>query len=302
MHFDEKKPIDIVLNDLFDHYRENVSDVDKITAALLERGVVQSQSDIVNDHIAFRTLGVPNLGINSFEKIFLSFGFKKMDYYYFEGKKLDAYWYAPPSDNYPRIFVSQLRVSELSQAAQDIILKYTAPIVSDPVDDLDLNNGQQVADFLQKPLWDLPTSEEYETLLAESEYAAWVIYNRYYLNHYTISIHELKDGYNTLEEFNAFLESIGVKLNTSGGKIKTSEDNLLRQSSTVSALYEAKFADDKSLEIAGSYVEFAERSVLPQFKDIAKEDVKREHRRDGFETNNADKIFESTYTSQIKGS
>jgi hypothetical protein len=190
----------------------------------------------------------------------------------------------------------------LSQAAQDIILKYTAPIVSDPVDDLDLNNGQQVADFLQQPLWDLPTSEEYETLLAESEYAAWVIYNRYYLNHYTISIHELKDGYNTLEEFNSFLESIGVKLNTSGGKIKTSEDNLLRQSSTVSALYEAKFADGKSLEIAGSYVEFAERSVLPQFKDIAKEDIKREHRRDGFETNNADKIFESTYTSQIKGS
>ncbi len=302
MHFDEKKPIDIVLNDLFEHYRANVSDVDKITKALLERGVVQSQADIVNDHIAFRTLGVPNLGIASFEKIFLSFGYKKMDYYYFEGKKLDAYWYAPPADSYPRIFVSQLRVTELSQAAQEIILKYTAGITSDPVDQLDLNNGQQVADFLQKPLWDLPTSTEYETLLAESEYAAWVIYNRYYLNHYTISIHELKDGYNTLEEFNAFLESIGIKLNTSGGKIKTSDDNLLRQSSTVSALYDANFADGKTLEIAGSYVEFAERSVLPQFKDLTKAEIKREHRRDGFETNNADKIFESTYTSQIKGS
>ncbi|OYD45777.1 DUF1338 domain-containing protein [Sphingobacterium cellulitidis] len=302
MHFDDKKPIDIVLNDLFEHYRANVSDVDKITKALLERDVVQSQSDIVNDHIAFRTLGVPNLEIASFEKIFLSFGYKKMDYYYFEGKKLDAHWYAPPADHYPRIFVSQLRVSELSPAAQEIILKYTSPITSDPVDSLDLNNGQEVADFLQKPLWDLPTSLEYETLLAESEYAAWVIFNRYYLNHYTISIHELKDGYNTLEEFNAFLESIGIKLNTSGGKIKTSEDNLLRQSSTVSALYDATFADGKTLEIAGSYVEFAERSVLPQFKDLSKSEIKREHRRDGFETNNADKIFESTYTSQIKGS
>ena len=302
MHFDDKKPIDIVLNDLFEHYRANVSDVDKITKALLERDVVQSQSDIVNDHIAFRTLGVPNLGIASFEKIFLSFGYKKMDYYYFEGKKLDAHWYAPPADHYPRIFVSQLRVSELSPASQEIILKYTSPITSDPVDSLDLNNGQEVADFLQKPLWDLPTSLEYETLLAESEYAAWVIFNRYYLNHYTISIHELKDGYNTLEEFNAFLESIGIKLNTSGGKIKTSEDNLLRQSSTVSALYDATFADGKTLEIAGSYVEFAERSVLPQFKDLSKSEIKREHRRDGFETNNADKIFESTYTSQIKGS
>ncbi len=301
MHFEEKKPVDVVLNDLFEHYRKNVADVDKITQALLERGVVQSQDDIVNDHIAFRTLGVPNLGIKSFEKIFLSFGYQKKDYFYFEGKKLDAYWFAPPSPEYPRIFVSELRVSELSKPVQDIIYKYTKDITSDPVDRLDLNNGEEAAAFLQMPLWDLPTSEEYQTLLAESEYAAWVIYNRYYLNHYTISIHELKDGYNTLEEFNAFLESIGVKLNTSGGKIKTSEDGLLRQSSTVSALYDATFADGKTIQIAGSYVEFAERSILPEFKDVPKEQLEAKHRRDGFETNNADKIFESTYTTQIKG-
>jgi len=302
MHFEENNPLDIVLNDLFDHYRKNVADVDKITNALLEKGVVNSQDDIVNDHIAFRTLGVPNLGIASFEKIFLAYGYTKRDYFYFEGKKLDAYWFAPPSEGYPRIFVSELRVHELSPEAQAIINKYTAPISSDPVDDIDLSNGKEAAAFLQKPLWDLPTSEEYQTLLKESEYAAWVIYNRYYLNHYTISIHELKDGYNTLEEFNDFLLSIGVKLNNSGGVIKTSEDGLLRQSSTVSALYNASFAEGKVLEIAGSYVEFAERSVLPAYKDLPKEEITSKHRRDGFETNNADKIFESTYTTQIKGS
>lgn len=301
MHFEENNPLDIVLNDLFEHYRKNVADVDKITKALLEKEVVRSQDDIVNDHIAFRTLGVPNLGIASFEKIFQAYGYVKRDYYYFEGKKLDAYWFSPPAEGYPRIFVSELRVRELSQEAQDIIDKYTSAITSDPVEDLDLNNGQEAAAFLQKPLWALPTSEEYQTLLNESEYAAWVIYNRYYLNHYTISIHELKDGYNTLEEFNDFLLSIGVKLNNSGGVIKTSDDKLLRQSSTVSALYDATFADGKTLEIAGSYVEFAERSVLPQFVHLPKEDIKSKHRRDGFETNNADKIFESTYTTQIKG-
>src|SRR5690606_27788180 len=302
MHFEENNPLDIVLNDLFDHYRKNVADVDKITNALLEKGVVNSQDDIVNDHIAFRTLGVPNLGIASFEKIFLAYGYTKRDYFYFEGKKLDAYWFAPPSEGYPRIFVSELRVHELSPEAQAIINKYTAPISSDPVDDIDLSNGKEAAAFLQKPLWDLPTSEEYQTLLKESEYAAWVIYNRYYLNHYTISIHELKDGCNTLEEFNDFLLSIGVKLNNSGGVIKTSEDGILRQSSTVSALYNASFAEGKVLEIAGSYVEFAERYVLPAYKDLPKEEITSKHRRDGFETNNADKIFESTYTTQIKGS
>lgn len=302
MHFEENNPLDIVLNDLFEHYRQNVADVDKITNALLEKGVVSSQDDIVNDHIAFRTLGVPNLGIASFEKIFLAYGYQKRDYFHFEGKKLNAYWYSPPKEGYPRIFVSELRVHELSKEAQDIIYKYTNPITSDPVDDLDLSNGEEVAAFLQKPLWGLPTSEEYQTLLSESEYAAWVIYNRYYLNHYTISIHELKEGYNTLEAFNDFLVSIGVKLNNSGGLIKTSADGLLRQSSTVSALYDATFADGKTLEIAGSYVEFAERSVLPEFRHLPKDQIRPSHRRDGFETNNADKIFESTYTSQIKGS
>ncbi|TYP95912.1 uncharacterized protein DUF1338 [Sphingobacterium allocomposti] len=300
MHFDEQKPLDIVLNDLFNHYRSHVADVSTITNALLKNGVINAQEDIVNDHIAFRTLGVPHLGIRSFEKIFLAYGYTRRDYYHFEEKKLHAYWYAPPTPNYPRIFVSELIVSALSLEAQQIIRKYTAPIVEDPVDKLDLANGEEVASFLQTPLWELPTSEEYKRLLAESEYAAWVIYNRYYLNHYTISIHELPDGYNTLEEFNAFVESLGITLNTAGGKIKTSEDGLLRQSSTVSTLYSASFSDGETLEIAGSYVEFAERGPLPEFSKVPKGQLKREHRRDGFETNNADKIFESTYTTQIK--
>lgn len=302
MHFDESKPLDIVLNDLFEHYRTHVSDVNKITDALLEKGVIQSQEDIVNDHIAFRTLGVPHLGIKSFEKMFLAFGYQKRDYYYFEGKKLDAYWFSPPTEAYPRIFVSELRVQDLSAEAQEIIGRYTSSITEDPVDYINLEDGAAVANFLQQPLWELPTSSDYQALLAESEYAAWVIYNRYYLNHYTISIHELKDGYNTLVEFNTFLTDIGVKLNNAGGVIKTSDDGLLRQSSTVSAWYNAVFSDGHSLEIAGSYVEFAERLVLPEFRHLPKSAITAKHRRDGFETNNADKIFESTYTTQIKGS
>lgn len=301
MYFDQTSPLNVVLNNLFEHYKTHVADVSKITTKLLEKGVIESQDDIVNDHIAFRTLGVPNLGIKSFEKIFLAYGYEKRDYYYFEGKKLNAYWYAPPNDNYPRIFVSELIVSELSKESQQIIEKYTQAIREDPVDGLDLEDGMQVADFLQKPLWDLPTSVEYKKLLAESEYAAWVIYNRYYLNHYTISIHELQDGYNTMEAFNEFLEMIGVKLNSAGGKIKTSEDGLLRQSSTVSAIYEAKFADGETLAIAGSYVEFAQREILPQYANLDLKKIEPRHRRDGFETNSADKIFESTYTSQIEG-
>ncbi len=71
----------------------------------------------MNDHIAFRTLGVPHLGMASLEKIFLANGYKKMDPYFFQEKKLDAYWYAPPTPAYPRIFVSELRVQDLCRSA-----------------------------------------------------------------------------------------------------------------------------------------------------------------------------------------
>ena len=300
MNFNLQTPLDIFLNALFERYRNAVPAVNVITEALLERGVVKSQEDIVNDHIAFRTLGVPHLGIGSFEKIFLHHGYKKMDNYYFEGKKLDAFWYAPPSPGYPRIFLSELMVEQLSENAQQIIKSYTANITSDPVDDIDLDSGAQIAEFLHRPLWKLPTLKDYTELLKESEYAAWVIYNRYYLNHYTISVHALAPGYNTLPEFNAFVEGLGIKLNDAGGKIKTSPDGLLSQSSTVANLNEAVFAGGEKLDIAGSYVEFAVREVLPEFRGLSSQEIRREHRRDGFEANNADKIFESTYTDQIK--
>jgi len=300
MNFDKENGLSKVLEGLFKPYLERVPDVNKITAAMVSNGLIASQHDIVNDHIAFRTLGVPNLGINSFEKIFLHYGYTKEDYFFFEGKKLDAYWYAPPSPEYPRIFISELRVKDLSKKVQDVILKYTKNITVDPVDTLDLNNAEEVGDFFYKSLWELPSLEDYQTLLAESEYASWVIYNRYYLNHYTISVHELPEAYNTVAKFNTFLESIGIRLNTAGGKIKTSADGLLKQSSTVAEMIDAEFSNNKKSKISGSYVEFAERLPLPEFASIESAKLTRKQRREGFESANADKIFESTFSSQTK--
>lgn len=300
MKHSKENSLEKVLNYLLVPYKESVTDVAKITNAMIDAGIIKNEKDISNDHIAFRTLGVKNLGIASFEKIFLHFGYEKKGFYNFEEKKLNAYWYAPPAEHFPRIFISELRVNDLSKKSQDIIYKYTNPIKQDPIESIDLNNITEVSNFFYKPLWGLPSSKEYNELLNETEYAAWVIYNRYYLNHYTISVHDLPNGYNTIEDFNNFLESIKIKLNTAGGKIKISSDGLLKQSSTVAKMINATFSDGKNLKIAGSYVEFAERKLLPEYSNTKKEDVKRNFRRDGFETANADKIFESTYTEQTK--
>lgn len=294
----EQAVLETVLNGLMRRYQERVPDVQGILDAMVNDGLIGAPDDIENDHIAFRTMGVPNLGIQSLEKIFLHLGYTRRDHYLFEEKKLDAYWYAPPAPEYPRIFISELRVKELSPETQAVIKSYTDTVTSDPVDSIDLNDGITVDKFLHSGLWRTPTYADFQLLSKESEYAAWVIYNRYYLNHFTISVHNLPNDYKRLETFNEFLEKHGFVLNDSGGKIKTSPDGLLRQSSTVARKVKAEFAGGEQHLIAGSYVEFAERGVLNAYKHLPPEAITREHRREGFEAGNADKIFESTYQSQ----
>ena len=295
------KTLDRILDGLMSRYSERVPDVGAVIEKMLDAGLIHSPDDIENDHIAFRTMGVPHLGIASLEKIFLKYGYERRDQYHFETKKLDAFWYSPPEDKYPRIFISELRVADLSPEAQDIIQSYTNEVTSDPVDSLDLDDGDAVDAFLHTSLWRRPTLTDYQRLADESEYAAWVIYNRYYLNHFTISVHNLRQC-NTISSFNEFLDLNRFKLNDAGGEIKTSADKLLMQSSTVAQLVMAEFDDGNGgtveLEIPGSYVEFAQRGVLPEHKDLPKNSIRREHRRDGFETGNADRIFESTFRNQ----
>lgn len=292
------KPLDTVLDGLMSRYQERVPNVGRILNLMRDKRLINSESDIENDHIAFRTMGVPQLGIRSFEKIFLHYGYQRKDAYYFEGKKLDAFWYSPPEPHYPRIFVSELRVIDLAADVQNVIRSYTDEVTADPVDEINLDDGDAVAKFLHQPLWRTPTLADYQMLAAVSEYASWVIYNRYYLNHFTISVHNLPAPNNTVAAFNELLESAGIILNASGGKAKVSADGLLIQSSTMAELVEAEFNDGTGgtvvHSIPGSYIEFAERRVLPEFQSLPATEIERHHRRDGFETSNADRIFEST--------
>lgn len=287
-----------ILEGLMTRYKDRVPDVDKVISAMIAEGIIGHAGEIENDHIAFRTMGVPQLGIQSLEKIFLHHGYIRRDYYHFTEKKLDAYWYAPPHPALPRIFISELRVGDLSPQSQQIIRSYTDEVTTDPVLSLDLNNAATVDTFLHSGLWRLPSLADFQALAKESEYASWAIYNRYYLNHFTISVHNLAEGYNNIQQFNDFLERHGLVLNDSGGKYKESPDGLLLQSSTVAGMIDAAFAGGEHARIAGSYVEFAERRVLPAFSHLPRQDVQRAHRREGFEAANANRIFESTYSSQ----
>ncbi|MDZ7705568.1 MAG: DUF1338 family protein, partial [Trueperaceae bacterium] len=111
---DRRTPLDQVLDGLMRRYKARVPDVEAIIDAMIDEGIIDHADDIQNDHIAFRTMGVPQLGIASLEKIFLHYGYERRDRYDFAAKKLNAHWYSPPDPELPRIFISELRVADLS--------------------------------------------------------------------------------------------------------------------------------------------------------------------------------------------
>ena len=69
----------IVMDGLMRRYRERVPDVMKTTKIMQDNGLIESFDSIENDHVAFRTMGVEHLGIASFEKIFLAYGYTKKE-------------------------------------------------------------------------------------------------------------------------------------------------------------------------------------------------------------------------------
>src|SRR5713226_9341987 len=77
-----------VLHGLMQRYRQQVPDVERILQAMLNEGIISSPFDVENDHIAFRTMVVAPLGIQSLEKIFLHYGYQRRDFYSFAEKKL----------------------------------------------------------------------------------------------------------------------------------------------------------------------------------------------------------------------
>ncbi|KAM6570935.1 hypothetical protein CsatA_015015 [Cannabis sativa] len=271
--------------------------------AILELVHSADEERICYDHFAFRTFGVDGYGIDSLASFFLDFGYTPRDELRFPAKKLRALWFSPPENvigeggsriggPLPRIFISELLVDQMSPQTQEIIRKYIEVSVSG-------NRHAALASALGSLTWEKPLNSEFQQLVRESEYAAWTLVNGYALNHVTISTHQLKSNLRSIKNLNQFIKENGFKLNSEGGVLKVSPDGLLLQSSTVADSTSFTFSDGATESVPCSYIEFAERLILPQYNNLPEEEVKEYHRRDGFEVGNADKIFESTYKEQL---
>ncbi len=232
-----------------------------------------SQKDkVVNDHVAFRTFGLPGLRVEDIAQPLIEAGYQEVEAYDFEKKKLRAKHYAHPS--MPLVFISELKVEEFSREAQILIKQLASQVNLDQVKNQDfLYSGRP---------WSI-VSDVYERLLEESEYAAWVAAFGYRPNHFTVSINELEQ-FENIQAVNQFVKDNGFALNSSGGEIKGTPDTFLEQSSTMANQIEVEFAD-KVLTLPSCFYEFALRYPLAS-GELFK----------GFIASSADKIFESTDT------
>jgi hypothetical protein len=257
-----------VLDALWRDYVATTPQAERIQHLLTERG-----ERVQNDHVALRTYALPGIGIDALARPFEQLGWREQpDRYRFDDKKLVARFWQHPDPTLPKVFISELCVSELSAAANQII---------------DNLVRQLPPGFGTRP--DLPWAgrpwrvrrAEYQSLLIESEYAAWVAAFGFRVNHFTVFVNALTT-FPDLQSLNAFLVDHGFTLNSSGGVIKGTPAQCLEQSSTMADSIAVDF-DGEHIRVPSCYYEFARRYARPG-GDLFH----------GFVPASADKIFEST--------
>jgi hypothetical protein len=244
------------------------------SAGKIHRLFTKEGEKVVNDHIAFRTLDFPEIDIDVVAKPFLINGYVPKSDYVFTDKHLFARHYEHKErQDAPRIFISQLILAECSAFVQDTLKSAFAK--TDHV--LLASENLIFSGTLFKPL----SYEIYNRLRDESEYAAWFYVFGFRANHFTVSINSLKK-FNSIVSVNELLKSNGFVMNSSGGEIKGTPQDLLQQSSTIADTVDVNFEEGK-FEVPCCYYEFAQRYSDPSGQIYS-----------GFIAKSADKIFEST--------
>lgn len=229
---------------------------------------------VVNDHVAFRTFDDPRVNIDVIARPFIEAGYVPAGEYHFEAKKLRARHYELPGDpESPRVFISELMLDEFSEELQSTIRKELDQAGQELLSSPDLIfKGSIFTDI---------TYTVYQGLRDESEYAAWLYAFGYRANHFTVSINYL-EKFEDITEVNSFIKSNGYQLNSSGGEVKGTAEQLLEQSSTLADRVELDFPEGKR-SIPACYYEFAKRYTDSKGKLFS-----------AFIAGSADKIFEST--------
>ncbi len=254
------------------HFIKNIWNAyEEITpsAELIRKTLNLDNYEFFNDHMAFRTIKETGVDIKELAKAFQAHGWEIKNDYYFKEKKLNAvHLEHQKSPHLPKVFISEIILSHFSNELQSTLKNCATEV----------KNSEKLLSHGRT--WDI-NKKTYNTILQESEYAAWLYIHGYRVNHFTIRVNDLDN--HDMNSLIDLLHDKKIKLNESGGVIKGSKEQGLIQASTMADSIPVQFSDTKEPTLIPScYVEFAERF-----------NVKGKY-FDGFITQSADKIFDST--------
>lgn len=229
---------------------------------------------VVHDHIALRTFDDPRVDIDVITRLFRDQGYQPRGEYRFEAKKINGrHFEHPTAPDAPKVFVSELLTSQFSPYLQGQVAAALDSLDAAAYDDPEL--------VFRGSLWGTMSFDTYNRLREESEYAAWLLVYGYRANHFAISVNDLRN-FSSLQEVNAFVKGRGYLMNTVGGEMYGTPEELLEQSSTKAEILPVQFSDG-TREIPSCFYEFTLRYPDADGKLYS-----------GFIAANADKIFEST--------
>jgi hypothetical protein len=253
---------------LWRDYVASTPQAERIHALLAARG-----EQIRNDHVALRTYGVPGIDMHALAAPFEANGWvEQSDRYTFTDKHLEARYWRHPDPVFPKVFISEMVLAEMSPAVQQTAAALLAQLPAG-------FGARSDLPWAGRP-WSI-THAEYQALLDESEYAAWVAAFGFRVNHFTVDVGRLST-FPDLASLCAFLVDNGFRMNEAGGMVKGTPADRLVQASTRADSIDVAFSDT-SVRIPSCYYEFAKRYPLPNGELFH-----------GFIPSSADKIFEST--------
>ncbi len=231
-----------------------------------------------NDHLAFRTFATQERwsGIAALSRPFEALGYRPAGAYDFPDKHLTSIHFAPPSESLPRLFVSELRVWELSPKARKIVLASTAQ-TTPGLDDAEL---AQLSDLPKLPAklrdkllrrwaaqfarrWPAPKAADAVALERESQFGAWTLLHGHTVNHFTAAVHSHEvDSLDSIEKTIAALKAAGVPMKPD---IEGDPGSKLRQSSTQAVVIPVEMRSGSRMvkkPWTYAYFEIAERPLI----------------------------------------
>lgn len=264
-----------VRDNLVGSYLERTPTAGALVDALIERGAL-----IHNDHVALRSFvdSKGTSGLSFLAPLFMAFGYADEGPLHIPGLPVNARWYEPPEEtNWPKVFISELRVAELPPAAAAVVYAHIDGYYAS----IDISafvrrkDADEITRLMDDPPW-RPTAAEVDAVRAAGgddpamrsalEYAAWTLTHGHRWNHFTVLVNALRpeglgavDGVpHSLAEANVFVREEGFALNAAGGADGFTQGSRalhLEQSSTVADVLPFAFACGTVKTVPHSFLE-----------------------------------------------